>query len=688
MPLPVAAPLGRRRPGPPSCGGSSSTTTSATTPLDDPEISDAEYDALVRELRALEEAHPELATRRLADPEGGRPAPSPLFAPVRHRVPMMSLDNAFCFDELVAWGKRMERYISGDVDYVCELKIDGIAMSLLYEDGRYVRAATRGDGVVGEDVTENVAHHRRRPRAADGADDRARRCSRCGARSTCPLSAFEELNQRQGEAGLRLFANPRNSGAGSLRQKDPKITASRDLRFFAYQLGAVEGGPRVPPPLRDARLPRAAGLPVNPEIRTRRRPGRGRRLLPALARAPPRPRLRDRRRGGEGRRPGPAGRAGVHVEVAPVGHRLQVPARGGTTTVLKDIMVSIGRTGKATPFAQLEPVRVSGSTVQLATLHNEDQVRVKDVRPGDTVIVRKAGDVIPEVVAPGAVEAPAGPARVGVPRPSAPSATARSCGIEGESDTFCINVDCPAQRVQRIAHFASRGAMDIEGLGEKRVRAAHRRRPAVRRGRHLLARPTTASWRSRASPTSRPATCWAPSRRRRPGRCPTCSSASASATWADGGPRCWPTPSGDLDRILAASEEELAVDAGRRAGDRPERVPSSSPSTATGRSSTSCGPAGVNFAGGRPDSALPQTLAGMAVVVTGTLESMSRERGGRGGQGPGRHVAGQRVEEDGLPGGRRRAGGGQGDQGRGVRRARHRRGRLPAPAGDGRGGRR
>ncbi|MDP1807218.1 MAG: NAD-dependent DNA ligase LigA, partial [Acidimicrobiales bacterium] len=194
--------------------------------LDDPEISDAEFDALVRELRALEEAHPELRSEESPTQKVGGRA-STAFAEVRHRVPMMSLDNAFSFDELVAWGKRMERYISEHVDYVCELKIDGIACSLLYEDGRYVRGATRGNGVVGEDVTENVRTISVIP---DHLEGDAPEVLEVRGEVYMPVSAFEELNQRQGEAGLRLFANPRNSGAGSLRQKDPKVTASRDLR--------------------------------------------------------------------------------------------------------------------------------------------------------------------------------------------------------------------------------------------------------------------------------------------------------------------------------------------------------------------------------------------------------------------------------------------------------------------------
>jgi len=231
--------------------------------LDDPEISDAEFDALMRELRDLEQAQPGLATPDSPTQRVGGTTSS-LFAEVRHRTPMMSLDNAFGFDELVAWGKRMERYISGDVDYVCELKIDGIAISLLYEDGRFVRAATRGNGVTGEDVTENV---RTIAVVPDRLKGEAPAVLEVRGEVYMPKSAFEELNRRQGEAGGRLFSNPRNSGAGSLRQKDPRVTASRDLGYFAYQLGEVEGGPRFRRHSETLEFLDRAGLPVNPEVR-------------------------------------------------------------------------------------------------------------------------------------------------------------------------------------------------------------------------------------------------------------------------------------------------------------------------------------------------------------------------------------------------------------------------------------
>ncbi|MBV8160762.1 MAG: NAD-dependent DNA ligase LigA, partial [Acidimicrobiia bacterium] len=355
--------------------------------LDDPEISDAEYDGLVRELRDIEETHPELVTPDSPTQRVGAAPDTSTFAPVRHRQPMMSLDNAFSFEELLAWGKRMERYISGEVDFVCELKIDGVAMSVLYEDGRYTRAATRGNGVVGEDVTANVATIRAVPDQLAVRGDRRPSVLEVRGEVYMPIPAFEELNKRQGQAGLRLFANPRNSAAGSLRQKDPMVTASRDLSFFAYQVGDLEGGPTLRRHSETLDLLRDAGLPVNPEIRA----------LGSLEKV-------DAfcRHWLEHRHDLDYEIDGVVVKVDDLAQRAELGATSKAprwaiaykfppeeaTTVLKDIMVSIGRTGKATPFAMLEPVRVGGSTVQLATLHNEDQVRVKDVRPGDTVIVR------------------------------------------------------------------------------------------------------------------------------------------------------------------------------------------------------------------------------------------------------------------------------------------------------------
>jgi DNA ligase (NAD+) len=447
--------------------------------LDAPEIADAEYDALVRELRAIEADHPDLVVPESPTSTVGA-TPSALFAPVAHRVPMMSLDNAFSPEELQAWADRLAKQIPEDTAFVCELKIDGLAISLTYRDGRFVRAATRGDGSTGEDVTANVATIADIPGRLDPSVGPPPALIEVRGEVYMPVSAFEELNRRQSEAGDRLFVNPRNSAAGSLRQKDSSITASRDLSFWAYQVGELElvagsvgsGGSSRPGELAATHADTLdwlgrAGFPVNPE----RSVVRG---LPAV--------LDFCRRWEAGRHDLDYEIDGVVVKVddLQLQRRLgatsraprwaiayKFPPEERTTTLLR-VAVSIGRTGKATPFAVLEPVFVGGSTVSLATLHNQDQVRRKDVRPGDTVVVRKAGDVIPEVVGPVLVKGRRRKKAWVFPT-TCPSCGAPLARLPDESDTFCTNLDCPGQRVQRIAHFASRSAMDIEGLGEQRV---------------------------------------------------------------------------------------------------------------------------------------------------------------------------------------------------------------------------
>lgn len=453
--------------------------------LDDPEIADAEYDALVGELRAIEAAHPELAVEGSPTSAVGA-APSGLFEPVVHPVPMMSLDNAMTAEEVEAWAARLARQVPPDTAFVCELKIDGLAIALRYQGGRFVQAATRGDGRTGEDVTANVATITAIPERLSDAIGDPPDVIEVRGEVYMPSPAFEELNRRQLEAGQRLFVNPRNSAAGSLRQKDASITASRALSFWAYQIGQLELAGAAGATTRAEEPPtqlapthagtlawlERAGLPVNPE----RTLVHGMDEVLSFCRG-----WEERRHELEYEIDGVV----VKVDDLALQRRLGATSRAPRwaiaykfppeerTTTLRNIMVSIGRTGKATPFAMLEPVFVGGSTVSLATLHNEDQVRVKDVRPGDTVTVRKAGDVIPEVVGPVLAAGPGGPRRRRRPRWKFPT-VCPSCGgplvrLPGESDTFCTNLDCPGQRVQRIAHFASRSAMDIEGLGEQRV---------------------------------------------------------------------------------------------------------------------------------------------------------------------------------------------------------------------------
>ncbi len=459
--------------------------------LDEPEIPDADYDALVRELREIEAAHPELATAASPTQHVGA-APLGLFDEVRHRVPMMSLDNAFSEDELRAWADRLHRQLPDlnleALEFSCEPKVDGVAMSLTYVDGRLTQAATRGDGVTGEDVTANVATigtvpHRLNPKAGPYPHHLEVR-----GEVYMPTADFAAMNERQLAAGEKLFVNPRNSAAGSLRQKDPAMTAKRPLDFWAYQIGEVDGADATereatahapkktalswPPETQSAALAalKKAGLPVSPDAKKLKG------IAAVFSRC---------KELAEHRHDLPYEIDGVVIKVDSLAFHDAIGATSRAprwaiafkfppeerTTTLHNIMVSIGRTGRATPFAQLEPVFVGGSTVGLATLHNQDQVTLKDVRPGDLVIVRKAGDVIPEVVGP-VLSGPGAPKRR-KPKWTFPS-ICPSCGSpltrsEGESDTYCTNIDCPAQRVQRIAHFGSRSALDIEGLGEERV---------------------------------------------------------------------------------------------------------------------------------------------------------------------------------------------------------------------------
>jgi DNA ligase (NAD+) len=600
--------------------------------LDAPELPDAEYDALVVELRAIEEQHPELRTPDSPTQAVGS-APSAQFAPVEHKVPMMSLDNAFSFEELAAWGKRMERYISGDVDYVCELKIDGVAMSLLYEAGELVRGATRGDGRVGEDVTANVRTIAAIPKKLQGRAVPS--VVEVRGEVYMPTAAFEALNQRQAAADGRLFANPRNAGAGSLRQKDASITASRDLAFWAYQLGAVEGGPTFTTHQQTLDAIKGWGVPINPNIR----------VLGALEEV-----YDYCRHWLEHRHDLDYEIDGVVIKVDDLAQRRELGSTSKAprwaiaykfppeerTTLLKAIMVSIGRTGKATPFAQLEPVFVGGSTVGLATLHNQDMVRKKDVRPGDTVIVRKAGDVIPEVVGPVLALRPKDLPEWQFPT-VCPVCDGPLVRLEGESDTFCTNVDCPGQRVGRIGHFTSRGAMDIEGFGEQRAALFTQSGMLDDVGDiysltagHLA----TIEGFGEVSINNLLAAIEASKSRPLPNLLIGLNIRHLGGAGAQVLARAF----GDLDRILAASVEEVA----EVEGIGPKIAASvceffSSP--ANREVIEKLRDAGVNFTGPEaPD--VPQTLAGMSVVVTGTLEGWSREEAedivkSRGGKSPG-----------------------------------------------------
>jgi DNA ligase (NAD+) len=449
--------------------------------LDAPVISDAEYDALMRELRELEQRYPELRTPDSPTQKVGDVI-STDFAPVEHLERLLSLDNAFSAEELDAWAARTERLAAGGVGpYLCELKIDGLAVALVYRRGMLVRAATRGDGVTGEDVTPNIRTIAAAPARLAGSG--WPETLEVRGEVYLPVAAFHQLNERQAEAGKPLYVNPRNTAAGSLRQKDPRVTATRPLSLIVHGLAVPGADPEsgMPAPEDDAvrgdvpatqsgwyELLREWGLPVSDVYRVVPGLDGVREYIGYYA---------------EHRHDPPYEIDGVVVKL----DRLQVQrALGATsraprwalaykyppeevTTRLLDIRVNVGRTGRVTPFAVMEPVKVSGSTVENATLHNADEIARKGVLIGDMVVLRKAGDVIPEVVAPVA------DLRTGAERgfefpEQCPACGTRLVREEGEVDWRCPNTrSCPAQLRERLFHLASRGALDIEVLGYEAV---------------------------------------------------------------------------------------------------------------------------------------------------------------------------------------------------------------------------
>ena len=430
-----------------------------------PEIPDAEYDQLRRELEDLEAEHPDLVTPDSPTQIIGATT-SEAFAEVVHSVPMMSLHNAFDLDELRGWTEKAERRLDGRqiAAYVCELKFDGLAISIRYEQGRLVQAATRGNGRVGEDVTHNVRTIEDIPHQLSGdAPD----VLEVRGEIYLPIAVFDALNAAQDAAGLKRYVNPRNTAAGSLRQKDAETTRSRHLSFFAYQLGEVVGTDVPGSHFETLQFLAAFGLPVNEHAR---RVDRFDEVISFCETHT------------AGRHDLPYEIDGIVVKVDDLATQgelgsdskaprwaiaLKLPPEEKTTTLLS-IETSVGAGGQVTPFAMLDPVFVGGSTVGTATLHNQDQVALKDVRPGDTVIVRKAGDVIPEVVGPVLSERPAGLEPWTFPT-ECPVCTQPLVRNEGDAKTYCVNYDCPAQVRARIEHFANRGSMDIEFLGEQRV---------------------------------------------------------------------------------------------------------------------------------------------------------------------------------------------------------------------------
>lgn len=451
---------------------------------DAPTISDAEYDALFRRLVALEEAYEEYGLRTPDSPTqvvGGTFSTD--FAAVDHVERMFSLDNAFSVEEVAAWAERVRRDLDGAADglhYLCELKIDGLAVALLYERGRLVRAATRGDGRTGEDVTANVRTIAGVPHRLTG-DDVPERIEVRGE-VYFPVADFEALNAARVAAGEQPFANPRNSAAGSLRQKDPRVTASRPLRLICHGIGGLVWEGHETATARQSEtyaLLASWGLPVSAHYRVVDDLDGIRAMIDEYA---------ARRHDLEHEIDGVV----VKVDEVALQRRLGATSRAPrwaiafkyppeeVNTRLLSIEVNVGRTGRVTPFAVMEPVRVAGSTVSMATLHNQDVVKAKGVRIGDMVVLRKAGDVIPEIVGPAPrAEDDDWPRRDFVMPTECPA-----CGTplramrEGEVDLRCPNArTCPAQVRGRIEHIGSRGALDIEALGE--VTAAALTQPEV-----------------------------------------------------------------------------------------------------------------------------------------------------------------------------------------------------------------
>jgi DNA ligase (NAD+) len=440
--------------------------------LDSPEISDAEYDQMMRELTQLETDYPQFLTPDSPTQRVGA-APVEAFGVVEHPLPLLSLGNVFSEEELRAWHTRVSRLVGGEqFNFVAEHKMDGLAVALTYVNGRLTTGATRGDGLRGENITQNLRTVRSVPLTVP---KEAPPRFEVRGEVFLPRAGFARLNQERAKEGLPLFANPRNAAAGSVRQLDPRITAKRPLDIYIYMLGYAEGKPVPPTHWEILDYLKSLGFKVNPHNR----------LLEDIKAV-------------EGyyqnwvekREHLPYEADGIVVKVnsielqerlGDVGREprwaiaYKFPAVQGTTH-LKDIGISVGRTGTLNPYAILEPVSVGGVTIKQAALHNEDDIRRKDIRIGDTVIVQRAGEVIPEIVGPVVSKRSGKEKEFSLPervfdkkrgRPACPVCGANIVKPEGEVMYYCPNAACPAQVEQRLEHFASRGAMDIRGIGEQ-----------------------------------------------------------------------------------------------------------------------------------------------------------------------------------------------------------------------------
>ncbi len=432
--------------------------------LNAPSVSDAEFDSLMRELERLEERHPALRTSDSPTQKVGAPI-STLFTPVDHLERLLSLDNAFDDQELAAWATRVEREVGSVAAFLCEPKVDGVAVALVYEEGHLLRGATRGDGRTGEDITPNLRTIDALPDRLTDGDTPIPEVLEVRGEVYLPLAEFGELNARLADDGKPVFANPRNAAAGSLRQKDPRVTATRPLTMLLHGMGATRGfRPQSQSDSYEAM--HGWGLPVAPRYEVCSDLDRVREYIAHYA---------EHRHDVEHEIDGVV----VKVDQFSLQRRLgstsraprwavayKYPPEEATTTLL-DIRVNVGRTGRVTPFAFMQPVKVSGSTVGLATLHNENEVKRKGVLIGDTVVLRKAGDVIPEVIGP-VTEHRDGTEQEFVMPGSCPECGTPLTRDDSEVDWRCPNArSCPAQLRERVFHVAGRGAFDIETLGYK-----------------------------------------------------------------------------------------------------------------------------------------------------------------------------------------------------------------------------
>ncbi|HWD77522.1 MAG TPA: NAD-dependent DNA ligase LigA [Kribbella sp.] len=609
--------------------------------LASPIISDADFDALMHELQGIEEQYPELRTPDSPTQKVGAPI-STLFRPVDHPMRMESLGNAFSAEQMEAWAKRLEREVTlqqiHDSGFLCELKVDGLALDLVYENGKLVSGATRGDGRTGEDVTPNVRTIKSIPEQLRGDDLPA--FLEVRGEVYFRVEDFEELNAQLVEAGKDVFSNPRNSAAGSLRQKDPRVSAGRPLRFVVHGLGKVEG-------YRFGRLSEAYeqlkewGLPVSDRAR---RVGTLAEVNEFIAYY------------GENRHSVDHEIDGVVVKV----DELDLQRALGSTssaprwaiaykyppeevnTKLIEIEVNVGRTGRVTPFAHMEPVRVAGSTVEYATLHNAKEVARKDVRPGDTVVLRKAGDVIPEVLGPVVDLRPKGLPAWEMPTHCPWCDTLLAPAKESDVDIRCPNSQyCQGQLRERLFYLAGRSAFDIEGLGFKAADALIRGGLIADEGdlfaltEEKLAESDFFTTKAGAlSANARKLLANLEEAKTKP-----LSRALVALSIRHVGPTAAAALTevfGDIDDVRAASEQQLAEIEGvgptiAQAMIEWFQVPWHQEIVDKWQAS------GVVMREERTGPTLPQTLAGLSVVVTGTVEGFSRDEAtdaivGRGGK--------------------------------------------------------